>query len=68
MLLPESGWKLLIQANADPLVRHTAEDLREFLQVAMQVEVNLETRDSLYPTGEPPRHQSLRSHSLFTLG
>jgi len=47
MQLPESGWKLLIQADADLLVRHAAEDLREFLQVAMQVEVNLETRDSL---------------------
>jgi len=47
MQLPERGWKLLIQADADPLVRHAAEDLREFLKIAMQVEVVLETRDSL---------------------
>ncbi|NOY42976.1 MAG: hypothetical protein GXP26_14215 [Planctomycetes bacterium] len=47
MQLPESGWKLLIQTDAEPLVRHAAEDLRVFLQVAMQVEVKLVTRDSL---------------------
>jgi len=47
MQLPESGWKLLIQTDTDLLVRHAAEDFREFLQVAMLVEVTLESRDSL---------------------
>jgi len=47
MSLPPTGWKVLIRADADPLVRHSAEDLRKYLQVAMQVDVRLEVRESL---------------------
>jgi len=47
MSLPPTGWKVLIRADADPLVRHSAEDLRKYLQVAMQVDIHLELRESL---------------------
>ncbi|MCA9442974.1 MAG: hypothetical protein KC964_19375, partial [Candidatus Omnitrophica bacterium] len=47
MTIPFEGWRLIIRAEADPLVQHAAEDLQDFLQIAMNVKVELVSEHTL---------------------
>lgn len=47
MMLPADGWRLLIAAQAGPVLRQAAEDFQDYLARAMQVRVVLETAPSL---------------------
>jgi hypothetical protein len=47
MALPAVGWKILIPAQAGPVLRQAAEDFRDYLGRAMQVQLALDTGTSL---------------------
>ena len=47
MSIADRGWSVLIRADAGPIVRFAADDLREYLKTAMQVHVRVQARDSL---------------------
>jgi len=43
MEIPPSGWSIVIGAQAGPVLRHAAEDFRDYLERAMGVRVGLDT-------------------------
>jgi hypothetical protein len=47
MVVPEEGWRLLVRADAGPLLKQAAEDFRGYLEGAMRVRVAVESRASL---------------------
>ena len=47
MAVPAQGWRLLVRADAGPVLKQAAEDFREYLEGAMQVRVAMEAPASL---------------------
>lgn len=45
--IADSGWKIIIARDTPVLIRHTAEDLKQHLKVAMEVDAVIEEHDNL---------------------
>jgi hypothetical protein len=47
LVLADQGWKLVWNRNSSPVLQNAVQDFRDYLDRSMQVQVQVETRDSL---------------------
>ena len=44
MSIPDDGWKVVIHTDAGPALHYAAGDMREYLQISMNLRVEIETQ------------------------